>query len=104
MLSQRTREIGIRMALGATSTRVLRLVRRQCARLAAFGVVLGVVVGFVVMKLFSNAIAMRNVSVLDAGAFAAAVTLVIAASALAAFFPARRATRIDPSQALRADG
>ena len=103
MLSQRTREIGIRMALGATSMRVLRLVMRQCARLAALGMTIGVVLGFSVMTALNSAIHMRNVSVVDAGAFAAAVLLVSAAAALAAYVPARRATRINPSQALRAD-
>ena len=103
MLSQRTREIGIRMALGATSARVVRLVMRQCARLAALGVLLGVAVAFVVMKLLSSAIEMRNVSVVDAASFSMAVALVSAAALLAAFFPARRASRTDPSQALRAD-
>jgi predicted permease len=103
LLSQRTREIGIRMALGATSARVLRLVMQQCARLAARGVVAGVVVAFAVMKVFSSVIEMRNVSVVDAGAFAGAVVLVSVAAAVAAYIPARRATRINPSQALRAD-
>lgn len=104
LLSQRTREIGIRMALGATSSRVLRLVMRQCARLAAAGMVVGVVVAFGVMKVFSSAIEMRNVSIVDAGAFGVAVSLVATAAALAAYIPARRATRINPSQALRAEG
>jgi len=103
MLSQRTKEIGIRMALGATSARVLRLVMRQCARLAGLGMVIGVALAFAVMKGLSSVIHMRNVSIVDAGAFAAAVLLVSAAAAVAAFVPARRATRIDPSQALRAD-
>jgi predicted permease len=103
MLSQRTREIGIRMALGATSARVLKLVMRQCARLAALGMMIGVALAFAVMKALSSAIHMRNVSIVDAGAFAAAVLLVSAAAALAAYVPARRATRINPSQALRAD-
>jgi ABC-type antimicrobial peptide transport system permease subunit len=103
MLSQRTREIGIRMALGATSARVLKLVMRQCARLAALGMMIGLALAFAVMKALSSAIHMRNVSIVDAGAFAAAVLLVSAAAALAAYVPARRATRINPSQALRAD-
>jgi len=103
MLSQRTKEIGIRMALGATSARVLRLVMRQCARLAALGMMIGVALAFAVMKTLSSVIHMRNVSIVDAGAFVAAILLVSAAAALAAFVPARRASRIDPSQALRAD-
>jgi hypothetical protein len=103
MLSQRTKEIGIRMALGATSARVLRLVIRQCARLAGLGMAIGVALAFAVMKGLSSVVHMRNVSIVDAGAFAAAVLLVSAAAAVAAFVPARRATRIDPSQALRAD-
>jgi predicted permease len=102
-LSQRTREIGIRMALGATSARVLGLVMRQCARLSAWGVAIGLGLAFAAMKFLSSVIHMRNVSVLDAGAFAAAVAIVGAAAALAAYLPARRATRINPSQALRAD-
>jgi putative ABC transport system permease protein len=64
---------------------------------------IGVVLAFAVMKALSSVVHMRNVSIVDAGAFAAAVLLVSAAAALAAFVPARRATRIDPSQALRAD-
>jgi predicted permease len=103
ILSQRTKEIGIRMALGATSARVLRLVMRQCARLAALGMTIGVALAFAVMKALSSVIHMRNVSIVDGGAFAAAVLLVSAAAALAAYVPARRATRINPSQALRAD-
>jgi ABC-type antimicrobial peptide transport system permease subunit len=63
-----------------------------------------VMVAFAVMKVFSSAIEMRNVSVVDAGAFAGGVVLVTVAAAVAAYIPARRATRIDPSQALRADG
>jgi predicted permease len=103
MLSQRTREIGIRMALGATSARVLGLVMRQCVRLSAMGVVVGAALALAAMKALSSAIHMRNVSIVDAGAFAAAITVVIAAATLAAYIPARRATRINPSQALRAE-
>ena len=104
MLTQRTREIGIRMALGATPGRVLGLVMRQCGQLAGGGVALGVVVAFITMKLFNSVIEMRNVSIVDAGSFAAGVALIAAASAIAAYVPARRATRVEPSQALRAEG
>jgi predicted permease len=100
-LSQRTREIGIRMALGATSARVFRLVMRQCARLAGLGMTIGVALAFAAMKGLSSAIQTRNVSVVDAPAFAAAVALVSMAAALTAYVPSRRATRINPSEALR---
>jgi hypothetical protein len=103
MLSQRTKEIGIRVALGATSARVMRLVMRQCARLAAYGMAIGVGLGFAVMTVLSSLIRMRNVSVVDAGAFGAAVLLVSVAAALAAYLPARRAARLDPMTALRHD-
>jgi ABC-type antimicrobial peptide transport system permease subunit len=102
-ISHRRKEIGIRMALGATSGRVLRLVMRQCVRLSAWGVAAGLAVAFATMKLLSSVIQMRNVSVVDAGAFAVATCVVSAAAALAAYIPARRATRINPSQALRAN-
>jgi predicted permease len=104
MLSQRTREIGIRMALGATSARVVALVMRQCARLAALGVSLGIALAFVVMKVLSSVIVMRNVSVVEPRAFAAGVGLVALAATAASYLPAKRATRIEPALALRADG
>ena len=103
-LSQRTREIGIRMALGATSTAVVRMVMTQSARLTGVGAAIGLVVALGVMKVLSNLITLQNVSVLDAGAFAASFALVALATAMAAYGPARRATRVDPSETLRAEG
>jgi predicted permease len=103
-LSQRTREIGIRMALGATGTAVVRLVMGQSARLAGIGAGIGIVIAFGVLKVLSAAIQLQNVSVLDAGAFLVALGLVAGATALAAFVPARRATRVDPAETLRAEG
>jgi ABC-type antimicrobial peptide transport system permease subunit len=103
MLNQRTKEIGIRMALGATAGAVVRLVLRQSTRLAGIGALAGGVVAFAAMKALSAAITLRAVSLVDVTAFAAGVALVMAATALAAYQPARRATRIDPSHTLRAD-
>jgi ABC-type antimicrobial peptide transport system permease subunit len=100
---QRTQEIGIRMALGATTTAVRRLVLVQSARLAALGTALGLALGFSVMKIVSTFVRLQNVSVIDPWAFASSVALIAAAVALAAFAPARRAARIDPSAMLRAD-
>jgi len=103
MLSQRTKEIGIRMALGATSRAVVGLVMGQAARLAATGAAFGLVAVFVVLKVLSAVVRLQNVSFLDAFSFIAGVVLVSAAALVAAYQPARRATRVDPSQALRAD-
>jgi len=103
-LGQRTREIGIRMALGATAATIVRMVMTQSARLAGVGAAIGLIVALGVMKVLSNLITLQNVSVLDAGAFAASLALVALATALAAYAPARRATRLDPSETLRAEG
>lgn len=102
-LTQRTREIGIRMALGATAGAVVRLLIRQTARLAGLGVTIGLVVALGVMATLSAAIRLQHVSLLDIVAFGSGLLVVMAASALAVYHPARRATRIDPSETLRAD-
>ena len=102
-LSQRTKEIGIRMALGATARTVVGLVFRQSIRLAAFGVAIGISIAFIALKLLNAAIPLATISLVDITAFAAGLVLVLAATLLAAYQPARRATRIDPAQTLRAD-
>lgn len=103
MVNQRTREIGIRVALGATGTAVVRLIVSQSARLAAVGAGIGLVAAGGSLKALSSAVQLQTISLLDATSFGAGVVLVVGAAALAAYQPARRATRIDPSQALRAD-
>jgi predicted permease len=103
-MGQRTREVGIRMALGATASTVVGLVVRQAVRLAGGGATSGVGVAFAAMWLLSSVIRLRTVSLLDGAAFAAGIVVVVAATALAAYQPARRATRVDPAQALRTDG
>jgi len=103
-IGQRTREIGIRMALGATGTSVVQLVVRYSMRLAGLGAFAGVVAAFAALSLLSTAIRLRQVSLVDGAAFTAAVGVVVLATVLAAYQPARRATRVDPSQALRAEG
>jgi predicted permease len=101
---QRLREIGIRMALGASPPDVTRLVVVHSARLASLGTAIGLLFGFAVMKLLSTVVRLDNVSVIDPGAFAVSVALVVGAVALASYGPARRAARVDPSLMLRADG
>jgi predicted permease len=102
-VNQRTREIGIRVALGATGAAVVRLIVKQSARLAGIGAAIGLIVAFGGLKALTSVVRLQTLSLLDATAFAAAAVMVVGAAVLAAYQPARRATRIDPSQALRAD-
>ena len=104
-LSQRTREIGIRMALGASSIAVVRLLMTQSARLVAIGAGVGLIVSFSVMAILRAFVRLDNVSVLDAGAFIASAALIGAAAGPRHVLsrPPCRA-RIDPSETLRADG
>ena len=102
-LSQRTREIGIRMALGATAGAVVRLVMKQSVRLAGIGAVVGLGIAFGALKFLSSLVQLKEVSLLNAAPFAIALVLVLGATALAAYQPARRATRVDPAETLRAE-
>jgi predicted permease len=104
MLSQRVREIGIRMALGATAAAVVRLITAQSVRLVGLGSLVGFVISFSVLFLLSRLIKLQNLTILDAGAFLVAAALVGFAAVLASYWPARRAARIDPAVTLRADG
>jgi putative ABC transport system permease protein len=98
---QRTREIGIRIALGATPGEVLSLVVGQGARLAAVGVVIGLAGAIGLTRVMRTLL--FDVSPLDPLAFAASALLLIGVAVLAAYLPARRAARIDPQRAIRAD-
>jgi ABC-type antimicrobial peptide transport system permease subunit len=72
-------------------------------RLATLGAAIGAAVAFIVLKVLNAAIPLKTISLVDVVAFAAGLVLVIAATLVAAYQPARRATRIDPAQTLRAD-
>jgi ABC-type antimicrobial peptide transport system permease subunit len=102
-LKQRTKEIGIRVALGASVGAVVRLVLAQSARLAGIGALAGGIAAFAAMKALSAAVTLRALTLVDITAFAAGFALVVAAAMLAAYQPARRAARIDPSSTLRAE-
>jgi predicted permease len=102
-LSQRIKEIGIRMALGATSAAIVKLVMAQSGRLVVIGAGTGLLVSFSVLGALNAIIPLENISILDAGAFATGAAILAIAAAVATYYPARRATRIDPSDALRAE-
>jgi putative ABC transport system permease protein len=91
------------MALGATAGAVVALVMRQSVRLAGIGAIAGLGIAFAALRFLSSVVRLKEVSLLDVAPFAAALVLVLAATALAAYQPARRATRVDPAETLRAE-
>jgi predicted permease len=103
-VSQRTREIGIRMALGATSAAVVRMLMAQSGRLVALGAGVGLIFSLGVLAVVrALLVKLDNLSPLDACAVTASAILVAAASAVATYYPARRASYIEPSVTLRSD-
>jgi predicted permease len=100
-VAQRTREFGIRLALGARPQQLRRLVLRNAMRLAAAGVAIGVAGAAVAARLL--AAALYGVHPLDPATFAAVAATLFAVALVASFIPARRATRVDPMLALRAE-
>ena len=98
-VAQRTQEIGIRMALGATRQTVLRLVVRQGIVLAAAGIVIGLAGSYALSKLIATLL--FNVKPTDVATFVASGLVLLVATFLASYIPARRATKVDPIVALR---
>jgi putative ABC transport system permease protein len=98
-VNQQTREIGIRMAMGAQTGRVLRLVVGQGLRLAFAGLALGLLVAFLSMRLLASLL--FGVSAHDPITFAGVSLILTIAAVLACYIPARRATKVDPIIALR---
>ncbi|HKY45825.1 MAG TPA: ABC transporter permease [Pyrinomonadaceae bacterium] len=99
IVSQRTREVGIRMALGADRGDVMKLITRQGMRLAAVGVGIGLLLSLALAQVLSSLLI--GVSGYDVTTFLLVPTLLAAVALLACYLPARRATKVDPLVALR---
>jgi putative ABC transport system permease protein len=98
-VTQRAHEIGIRMALGASPGDMWRMVVRQALRLAGVGVIIGAVATLALGRVLSGLL--FGVKPTDPLTFGSAALLLVAIAILAAYFPVRRATKIDPLEALR---
>jgi ABC-type antimicrobial peptide transport system permease subunit len=101
MVASRTPEIGIRMALGATHGSITGMVLREGLVLTTVGLVVGLALGLVVAKVAARML--YGISPVDPVSIAVTVALLGVASLLASYFPARRAAKVDPMVALRAD-
>jgi ABC-type antimicrobial peptide transport system permease subunit len=101
VVSQRTAEIGLRMALGASPTAALAMVLRYGLRLTLAGIAIGALVATAITRFMSKLL--FEVRPLDAASFSIAVIVLGLFALLACYIPARRATRVDPIGALRGE-
>ena len=100
-VSQRTREIGVRMALGAQRSSVYELVLKEAGRLIAVGIVVGLA-GSVASAMLMRKL-LFGVQAWDAGTLAGVALLLAVSALMASFIPARRAAAVNPVEALRAE-
>jgi len=100
-VSQRTRELGIRIALGATQDRVVRLVLGQGMALTSLGVLVGLVGAFWLVRLLASML--FGVNATDATTFVGVSCVLLGVAGVASYVPARRAARVDPVTAMRSE-
>jgi putative ABC transport system permease protein len=100
-VDQRTRELGVRLALGAAPRTLVQLVVRQGLKLAGLGLAGGLLAALALAHLLTRVL--YGVSRFDPASFVAVALVLAAVAGLACFLPARRATRVDPMIALRAE-
>ncbi len=101
LVSQRTQEIGVRLAIGATPRDVVRLIVREGVALAGVGLLVGCLGALAAARVLSTML--FGIGAGDPLTFAAVVVVLTAAALCASYLPARRAARVDPMQALRAE-
>jgi putative ABC transport system permease protein len=101
IVSERTREVGVRLALGAEPSQLMRMIVGQAARLAAVGVVIGLAVALPIAPLLDSQL--YGITSFDPLTFLSVPVALLAIASLAAMVPARKAMRIDPLAALRID-
>jgi putative ABC transport system permease protein len=101
LVGERTREIGVRLAMGASKDDVLRMILRRASWLTGTGLVIGLLLAFALARLVANLL--RGVRPDDPITFGAVAIVVIGVALAASWFPARQASRVDPMQALRSE-
>ena len=101
LVAQRTREMGVRMALGASGNSLIGLILGNATRLAVLGTAVGSIAALGVSKLFAHS--MMWIDVYDPIGYAIGIVVVLSATIAAAYVPARRAATVNPVDALRAD-
>jgi putative ABC transport system permease protein len=100
-VAKRTREMGVRIALGAQRADLLRLVFKSGAGLVGLGVIVGLAGSFAAARLLATQIGLFQIDSVDPIAFLGVIVLLGLVAAAACFLPARRAAQVDPMEALR---
>jgi putative ABC transport system permease protein len=100
-VARRTAEIGVRIALGARQTQVIRAILHEAGRMVAFGLVIGLPIAWMASRLVSSML--FGVTTHDPATILASIAVLVAAAFVAAFLPARRAARVDPLVAMRCE-